>query len=57
MWRECVLIISQLGLFWLGACYILWWGKTEFIDLPEGTIQKLIRKGLTENDDPAGLGD
>lgn len=32
-------------------------GETEFIELPEGTIQKLIGKRLTEDDDTVDLGD
>lgn len=30
---------------------------TECIELPEGTIQKLIGKRLTEKDDPVDIGD
>lgn len=30
---------------------------TECIELPEGTIQKLIGKKLTEKDDPVDIGD
>ena len=38
---------------WLGYNVV----SGECIELPEGTIQKLIGKRLTEKDDPVDIGD
>lgn len=51
---ECIFKYKPVKVFFAGSLY----GEdTECIELPEGTIQKLIGKRLTEKDDPVDIGD